>query len=722
MSGTDRPSSGFDQLAEPVRKWIYRQKWTSLREVQESAIQPVLDSRDLVIASATASGKTEAAFLPLLSRLYQHPTPGLDVLYVSPLKALINDQARRLEVLAESIDLPVTPWHGDVPESKKKRLREKPAGILLITPESLEAMFVLRGSSASVFFSGLQAIVIDELHSFIGAERGRQLQSLLHRVDLVTGDRVQRIGLSATLGDLNLAADFLRPGADRPPMIIESTRTIRDVHLQVRGYEVKDGAETTDEASPDRMERDLFKVVRSGTHIVFTNSRATVEKTVDGLKTLAAQESIPDRFWPHHGNLAKEVREDAESALRSTKDATVVATTTLELGIDVGSVDSIAQIGPPPSVSSIRQRLGRSGRRAGDPSVLRIYASEGEISPRTPPHGQLRDSLVQSIAMITLLVERFNEAPEPGSLHLSTLVQQVLSLTAQRGAVRANDSWRALCDTGPFENVSADLFGGFLRDLGERELLSQMGDGTLTLGIWGERLVNNYDFYSAFLTSDEFRLVSGARTLGTLPISRPLAVGDFILFAGQRWEVLEVRTDEKLIQLNSAPAGRAPTFAGSRSLVDDAVRTRMFEVLDSDHSFSFIDETASRLLDQARTAFRNFDLNREPILTWGDDVVLFPWIGDRTQDSMTLMLRYAGLRAATDGHAILLEGCSRDAAKEAIAELVAWPPDPEDIVGEVANMESQKFHRFLSDSMLERDWISSRLDCQGAIQVFAKTV
>lgn len=200
MNASGRPSSGFDRLAKPVQRWIYNQDWTSLREIQEQAIEPVLDGSDLVVASATASGKTEAVFLPLLTRIHGAPSDGLNVLYVSPLKALINDQARRLEDLAGAIDLGVTPWHGDVPDSRKKRLREKPSGILLITPESLEAMFVLRGHSASAFFGGLDAIVIDELHSFIGSERGRQLQSLLHRVDLLTGEEAQRIGVCPRFG------------------------------------------------------------------------------------------------------------------------------------------------------------------------------------------------------------------------------------------------------------------------------------------------------------------------------------------------------------------------------------------------------------------------------------------------------------------------------------------------------------------------------------------
>jgi ATP-dependent Lhr-like helicase len=190
-------------------------------------VDPILAGRDLVLASATASGKTEAAFLPLLSRTVKGD--GLRILYVSPLKALINDQSRRLESLADAVGTAVTPWHGDVAASRKRRLRGTPTGILLITPESLEAMFVTHGSEVTAFFAGLDYVVIDELHSFIASERGRQLQSLLHRVELAIGHEVPRVGLSATLGDIRAAASFLRPDAKEPPEIVESTVSRRDI-------------------------------------------------------------------------------------------------------------------------------------------------------------------------------------------------------------------------------------------------------------------------------------------------------------------------------------------------------------------------------------------------------------------------------------------------------------------------------------------------------------
>ena len=247
-----------------------------------------------------------------------------------------------------------------------------------------------------------------------------------------------------------------------------------------------------------------------------------------------------------------------------------------------------------------------------------------------------------------------------------------------------------------------------------------MGDGTLTLGLNGERLVNHYDFYTAFVTSDEYRLVAGAQTLGTLPVTRPVAVGDHILFAGRRWKVLDVRDDEKVIELAPAPAGRAPSFVGGGALVDDAIRRRMFEILASEESFDFIDPNAVRLLNHGRAAFQELDLDAFSLLDWGDDCLLFPWSGDRILDTMSLMLKSGGLNANRDGVAILIESANSDEVEAVVSRIEAMPPDPADLVTFVANKESEKHHHFLGDEVLDQDWISSRLDSEKALAAFSQ--
>ena len=208
------PSAAFDMLAEPVRRWIWDKGWGELRDIQERAIFTLLNGeRDLIIAAPTAGGKTEAAFLPLISSVVDTPGErGFDLVYVAPLKALINDQLGRMEDLCERTDLPVYPWHGDISQGVKTRARSNPKGILLITPESLEALFVLRGLEIPSLFMGTRSIIIDELHALLDNERGVHLRSLLNRLERAVGRRIRRVGLSATLSEMELVKEYLRPG------------------------------------------------------------------------------------------------------------------------------------------------------------------------------------------------------------------------------------------------------------------------------------------------------------------------------------------------------------------------------------------------------------------------------------------------------------------------------------------------------------------------------
>ncbi|HHJ1707558.1 TPA: DEAD/DEAH box helicase, partial [Pseudomonas aeruginosa] len=231
-------SEGFSLLDSRIQRWIWMEGWTSLRDAQERAIPALLNAdQDVIVAAATAAGKTEAAFLPILTNLLKQQEPPGSVLYISPLKALINDQWERLSKLCDELEIPVVAWHGDISSSRKHRFLKSPEGVLLITPESLEALFVNRGTSLPGIFANLRYLVIDELHAFIGSERGKQLQSLMHRVEQVIGRPLPRVGLSATLGDMMLAATFLRPASPSKVTVIESKGSGQILKVQIRGFQ-----------------------------------------------------------------------------------------------------------------------------------------------------------------------------------------------------------------------------------------------------------------------------------------------------------------------------------------------------------------------------------------------------------------------------------------------------------------------------------------------------
>ncbi|HEV7672496.1 MAG TPA: DEAD/DEAH box helicase [Thermoanaerobaculia bacterium] len=736
-------SSAFHLLHPKIQRWIWRTDWTELHDVQERAIPAIHGAeKDVVISAATAGGKTEAAFLPILSRLVEDPGGSIRALYVSPLRALINDQFRRLDALCEELQIPVHRWHGDVGAAQKRKVREHPAGVLIITPESLEALFVLRGPEVPGIFARLDFVVVDELHVFLNSERGAQLQSLLHRLELTLRRRVPRIGLSATLGDLGLACEFLRPGQGNEVTQVESRAVGQELRMQVRGYllapptigKVARAEASTDSATESPSEEDgagdfidisnhLFNHLRGGHHLIFANSRSQVEQLADRLLRLCERHRIPNEFWPHHGNLSKELREEAERAIKdSTRPASAVCTTTLELGIDIGAIESVAQIGCPPSVASLRQRLGRSGRQ-GEPAVLRAYVQERKIMPNTPPHATLRIELVETLAMVELLLTGWCEPPDLRRLHLSTLVQQVLSLVAQHGAIQVRQAWGALCERGPFSGVTSTIFASFLRSLGREELVQQDHSGELVLAERGERLVNHYTFFASFSTPDEYRLTASGRALGTLPVTFPLFPGLHLIFGGKRWRVVHVDDVGKVVDLLPAAGGRPPAFPPrSGPPVDGRVRREMLRLYLGVNIPTYLDSGGRELLREARENFRRMRLPEKALLPSGTTMILFPWCGDAIMDTLVVWLASREVEVRREGLALIFEGLAQEPlTKHLNSMLREEPPSAEQLGLTVSNKIREKFHPFLDEQLLAADYAAS-LDVPGAIGVLALAI
>lgn len=726
-------SQAFFLLDERVRRWVWDQGWTALRDAQEQAVAPILaGDTDVIIAAATATGKTEAAFLPICSKLLSEENQNACVVYLSPLKALINDQFSRMEQLCERLDIPVHPWHGDISGSKKGKFLKKPTGILLITPESVESLFVNHGTAILQLFGNLLYIVVDELHSFIGSERGQQLQSLLRRIEFAIKRKVPRIGLSATIGDMQLASRFLRPdSADETEMIV-STATGQELQLLLRGYSrtppsLVPAEENEEDIQPDgsliEIGENLFKTLRGSSNLIFANRRNRAEFFADFLRDKCEEQHLPNEFWPHHGSLSKELREDAETAIKDkSRPVSIVCTSTLEMGIDIGSVVSIAQVGVPPSVASMRQRLGRSGRREGDPAILRIYIQEDELSERSDPADCLRAGLVQTIAMVRLLLAKWYEPPPSGGLHLSTLVQQMLSLIAQYGGVTAAQAYNVLCKNGPFPLVGQQRFSEFLRCLGEQRLIMQASDGLLLHGQMGERIVNHYSFYTAFVTPEEYRLVSGERTLGTLPIDRPVAVDSLLIFGGRRWLVVEVDSAKKVIVLKPSKGGIPPRFDGQAGWTHDRIRQEMFAVYSERSVPVFLDAQAKELLAEARDNFNRFNLANTKMLPQGSTTYLFCWMGDRVMDTLAAMLRSKGMKAANEGIAIVVKNASPDEVRNCSRVLLKEGlPDAYELARSVANKACEKYDLFLTGDLLSADYAASKLDAEGAFNT-VKTI
>jgi ATP-dependent helicase Lhr and Lhr-like helicase len=712
-------SSSFNLLHSDVQRWIWKQNWTALRDIQERAIDPILNANcDVVISAATAAGKTEAAFLPACSRIREIKPAGIGILYISPLKALINDQYRRLKSLSEIISIPLTPWHGDVSRSVKDKQKNSPSGIILITPESLESLLLNNASWCIQAFSSLNYIIIDEFHAFLGTERGCQLQSLMHRIEFMIERIVPRIALSATLGDMNQIARYLRPDTKNYPCkIIESKSLHSDLKLLVKGYLIKSSENKETEDVIESICLDLYKYLRGKSHLIFANSRSLTEEIATKLSDICAKNNVPNEFFPHHGNLSKDIRESLEARLQEGNFPTsAVCTMTLELGIDIGSVNSIAQVSTPYSVASLRQRLGRSGRR-GEPAVLRFFITEDDITANSHLSDRLRWKTVQAVAMINLLLRKWCEPAEDNQYHLSTLVQQTLSVIGQYGGVRANQLWSLLCETGPFFLVDQQMYAELLKDLGEQDLITQMRDGQLILGAKGERLVGNYNFYTAFSTPEEYRLECEARVLGTIPIDNKIVVGQHIIFAGKRWKVISINTDKKVIILKKATGGKPPNFIGSGQCIHEIVRQEMRRIYVDKLIPGYLDKTAIEFLSEGIDCFHSMGLENTSMRQDGNTLHLITWRGDYLTETITTLLTRAGMEANSYGGIIDINNCTIESFDKSVSAILrdAYPTS-DDLASRLETTIVEKHDHRISRKLLDLAYGKKYFDVDGAIE------
>ena len=640
---------------------------------------------------------------------------------------MINDQYERLKQFCAKAGLPVYPWHGDISQGVKSQARKDPRGVLLITPESLEALFVLRGLEIPTLFLGTRAIVIDELHALLDNERGVHLRSLLTRLELAVGRRIRRVGLSATLSEMRLVKEYLRPEAPDEVRLLESSSESTDLLAQIRGYQI--GANENDSdgtAAKYAVAEHVFTTLRGKTNLVFAGSRQNVEWYSDALRKMSEEAQVPLEFLPHHASLSREYRLDLEKRLKSGRPTTAVCTSTLELGIDIGDIDCVSQIGPPFSVASLRQRLGRSGRRVGKASILRMYSIEMVSGAESHPLNRMHLDFVRSVAMLELLVNRWCEPPTPQALNLSTLTHQILSVIAERGGVSAGRLYKTLCVQGPFRRVNSSLFTRVLRHLGGPDvaLIEQAADGSLLLGAAGERLVEHYSFYAVFQTFEEYRIIANGKLLGTLPLVAIYTPGMTIIFAGRRWRILDIHDRDKVIEVVSAPAGRTPPFGGGGGLVHDRVVAKMKEVLSDSYFPAYLDAGAARLLQDARSEFRRLGLERRSICEISDrSCLIASWAGSVKNSTLALALRAKGYRVAIydgflevsfDNGMAPVESALEEVAQSSAADTVKLLSGRENFIAE-------KYHPYLSPELLLEDAISSRVDLE-AMPGLARTI
>ena len=538
----------FNRLAPFVQDYIYQEKWEELRGIQVAACEAIFDTDDnLLLSSGTASGKTEAAFLPVLTELYDNPSKTVGVLYISPLKALINDQFKRLEQLLIDSNIPVVKWHGDASQTKKDELVKNPKGLLQITPESLESLITNKRGACLQLFSDLRFVIIDEVHHFMRDARGLQLLCVLERLQKMTGVTPRRIGLSATMGDLGMAAEWLNTGTGRScatPVTDEGKKRVR-IHVErfvnyadKRDLEERDGSGNVISVSEggDIGDREhynyLFKATLDKKTIIFTNSREETEYILAHLREIALKNKSPDVYRVHHGNVSALLRETTEDEMKAEDEKIVTgATVTLELGIDIGSLDQAVQVGAPLNVSSFAQRLGRCGRRGQIPQLLFTIVESIQINS-SDVIGPINWEFVRTIAIIDIYTkDHWIEPIYPFNHAYNLLYHQTMSHLKSNGESSPAALAQALLSLGCFKHIPQEDYRKLLEYLINTEQLERTERSGIIIGREGEKVVNSHKFLTVFIAPEYLLVKDENRTIGTVDKIYP--VGTRFALAGK---------------------------------------------------------------------------------------------------------------------------------------------------------------------------------------------
>lgn len=661
----------FDRYAPFIQDYIYSSGWKTLRSVQDAAGEAIFSTQDnVLITASTASGKTEAAFFPILTLIDEDPPSSVAVMYIAPLKALINDQFGRLNELCEQAGIPVTRWHGDVPQSQKRKLMRKPQGILQITPESLESLMINKHMEIPSLFADLRFIVIDEIHSLLRFDRGLQTFCLIERMCSLAGCHPRRIGLSATIGSPQAAGQFLASGSGRKTVIprFDGGKEVWRLSMEhffntsPQADEGKDdnmvpslSVEKPTDTAPQAADPGIgyiFEHTKGKKCLIFTNSREECEAVCQQLRHYCEVKQEPERFLIHHGNLSASYRESAEEEMKDDDSLmSVCATATLELGIDIGKLERAFQIDAPFTVSGFLQRLGRTGRR-GNPAEMWFVMREDHPEARAMMPDLIPWYLIQGIALVQLYIEeRFVEPPRTGRLPYSLLYHQTMSTLAAGGEMSPRSLASRVLSLSSFRNITQDDYRILLRHLIENDHISRTENGGLILGLTGERIVNNYKFYAVFQENIEYSVHSGSEELGT--IVKPPPAGDKIAIAGRVWLVEEVDHRKKEVYCTLVKGSIPAYFGDVAGDIHTRILERMYKVLDEEKSYPYLMKHAVCRLRDARSTFMKAGMKDHPLVHLGGNMwALFPWLGSY---AFLALERFLKLRC---GKALSLKGLS----------------------------------------------------------------
>lgn len=680
---------------------VDRLGWTSLRPVQELAGAALLDGDNAVVLAPTAGGKTEAAMFPALASLIEQPPRGVGILYIAPIKALLNNQAERLDLYTEMVGMRRFVWHGDVDAPDRRRFVREPVELLMTTPESIEVMFVSASVDEHQVFGDLRMVIVDEVHALAGQERGAHLMSVVERLASVSRHDVQRVGLSATVGNPEEILGWLGGSSARPGRVIDPPKVPARRNLLVLHRP----------SLPDFC-RDAANVARVGKSLFFCQSRATSEAVAEQMRKLGV------RVYVHHSAVAREERELAEEQFHRGDNACIVCTSTLELGIDVGDLDKVLQAEAPDSVGSFLQRMGRTGRRAGQTANTTFLCEADE-------------AVVQAVALVELARSGWVESVELNDRCWPVLAQQIFAMALADGGITADHTWQQLHRVPDFAGIERTEFDALLAHMVETESLREAA-GRLVLGSFAEQRLGRKNFmeiFAVFSSPQSYTVQTTAgQALGTLGqsfVDRLVDGASTFLLGGRAWAVLRIQHDDRRILVEGAPRGRKPTWGGSLPIfLSQPLAEKMGEVLRSDDAYPYLDEAATTALAALRAELADATLGATPWLEErAGEVRWWTFAGGRVNATLRHALETVGGswrvvpgNLGVDVRAPGLTAGTVAAAIERLREHELWTDSEfwRDVVGQMPNYRLTKFQPFLPPTAVREVIEQSLLDAAGA--------
>jgi len=632
----------FYRLAPFIQDYIYQQGWTELRPSQLQACNVIFNTDNhLLLASGTASGKTEAAFLPILTLLAENPSNTIGVLYYGPTKALINDQFYRLTGLMKEADMPVWHWHGDVSQTEKKKLLKNPSGVLQITPESMESMLINRSMDLVRLFGDLRFVIIDEVHCFMGSERGMQILCQLERLSWYTRTCPRRVGLSATLGDYAQAEEWLASGTSRSVSTSTSQAEKQKIRLSMEHFLTSNN---------DLFQREnyvsepywnyIFEKSRQKKCIIFTSSRRDSENSIVAMREIAEAKGYPDIYHVYHSLVSSTFREAAQTDMKEREGPCVTgATISLELGVDFGGLERVIQLQAPNMVSSFLQRLGRTGR-SGGPAEMYFAIREYTAHKDVPLPGHIPWSLIQAIAIIHLYIEeRWVEPVRIKRYPYSLLYHQTMSILASLGEISPEELARRVLSLPPFKAVTLQEFAELiyhLLSIGHMELTEERG---LIIGLEGARVVESFGFYSVFPDTEQYSVHYESQELGYF--STLLPPGELLALTGRVWEVTDIDVSGKNIFVKPVKGYVRSCGTKGPPIIYTKVLQRMKQILLEDTEYPYLQSGALARLREARQFARAFGICKYNIISGADgSVYILPWAGTYAFRALHRCIKY----------------------------------------------------------------------------------